>query len=98
MSQNIYPISIFMILMGSLPIYLTIETSFQFHFMMARIIWVKRKTSILNQILLGLSKLKLMNKQDGAIQGRGLIGYVAGLVQQKPNFLWQRQDILATMT
>ena len=87
-----------MILMESLPIYLTTEISFQFHIMRARIIWVKKRISILGQILWVLNKLSLMNKQNGVIQGWGQIGYVAGLVQQKRNCLWQRQDIIATMT
>ncbi len=51
----------------------------------------------IQEILSSIDELP-QDKQDGVIQGRGLIGYVAGLVQQKPNFLWQRQDILATMT
>ena len=84
--------------MESLPIYLTTETSFQFHFMRARIIWVKKRISISDQILWVLNKLWLMNKQNGEIQGWGQIGYAAGLVQQKRNCLWQRQNIIATMT
>ncbi|GIS70528.1 MAG: hypothetical protein CM1200mP10_01050 [Candidatus Neomarinimicrobiota bacterium] len=74
------------------------KISFQFHFMKARIIWVKKRILILNQILWELSKLWLMNKQNGVIQVSGQIGYVAGPVQQKPNCLWQRQDTSATMT